>query len=102
MYLTHVWLTPIMKQRAIQQPPALTYEHLWGGYVIHRNGYLCLLQCNGKGIKWKHLAALYKCDSGAVRDAPGLSLVPKLKWEHIHLMSFSKMRVDLAIYRGVS
>jgi len=43
MYLTHVWLTLIMKQRAIQQPPALTYEHLWGGYVIHRNGYLCLL-----------------------------------------------------------
>lgn len=64
--------------------------------VSHRNAYLCLLQCNGKEIKWEHLAALYKRDSGAVREAPGLSLVPKLKWEHIHLTSFSKMRVDLA------
>ena len=29
-------------------------------------------------------------------DATGLRLVPKLKFEHIHLTSFSKMRVDLA------
>ena len=54
------------------------------------------LQCNGKEIKWEHLMDLYKRDSGAIREAPGLSLVPKLKWEHIHLTSFSKMRVDLA------
>ena len=27
---------------------------------------------------------------------PGLFLVPKLKFEHIHLTSYSKMRVDLA------
>ena len=40
---------------------------------------------------------LYERDSGAVREAPGLSLVPKLKWEHIHLTSFSKMRVDFAV-----
>lgn len=26
----------------------------------------------------------------------GLRLVPKLKYEHIHLTSYSKMRVDLA------
>ena len=26
----------------------------------------------------------------------GLSLVPKLKYEHVYLTSFSKMRVDLA------
>ena len=26
----------------------------------------------------------------------GLSLLPKLKFEHVHLTSFSKMRVDLA------
>jgi len=57
---------------------------------------LTFLQCNGKEIKWEHLAALYERDRGAVREAPGLSLVPKLKWEHIHLTSFSKMRVDLA------
>ena len=29
-------------------------------------------------------------------DTPGLSLVPKLKFEHISLGSFAKMRVDLA------
>ena len=29
-------------------------------------------------------------------DTPGLSLVPKLKFEHIYLGSFAKMRVDLA------
>ena len=28
---------------------------------------------------------------------PGLSLVPKLKYEHIYLTSYSKMRVDLAV-----
>ena len=28
--------------------------------------------------------------------SPGLSIVPKLKYELIHLTSFSKMRVDLA------
>ena len=29
-------------------------------------------------------------------DDAGLSLVPKLKYEHLHLTSYSKMRVDLA------
>lgn len=28
--------------------------------------------------------------------APGLALVPKLKYEHVYLTSFSRMRVDLA------
>ena len=32
------------------------------------------LQCNGKEIKWEHLMDLYKRDSGAIREAPGLSL----------------------------
>ena len=39
---------------------------------------------------------MYLGDSGAQRAQPGLSLVPKLKYEHIHLTSFSRMRVDLA------
>ena len=26
----------------------------------------------------------------------GLALVPRLKYEHVHLTSYSKMRVDLA------
>ena len=29
-------------------------------------------------------------------SAPGLSILPKLKYEHLHLTSYSKMRVDLA------
>lgn len=54
------------------------------------------LQCNGKEILWKHLQDLYHRDSGAQRSGGGLSLVPKLKYEHIYLTSFSKIRVDLA------
>ncbi len=30
----------------------------------------------------------------------GLSLLPKLKFEHVYLTSFSKMRVDLAAQVG--
>lgn len=37
---------------------------------------------------------LYECDHGR---GTGLALVPKLKYEHTHLTSFSKMRVDLAV-----
>jgi hypothetical protein len=37
---------------------------------------------------------LYMKDAG---KCSGLSLVPKLKYEHLHLTSFSKMRVDLAV-----
>ena len=44
-------------------------------------------------IKCIHLLDLYNSDGG---KASGLALVPKLKFEHIHLTSFSKMRVDLA------
>ena len=77
------------------------YVHTYIHTYIHTPActmetFFILSQCNGKEIKWEHLAALYKRDSGAVKEAPGLSLVPKLKWEHIHLTSFSKMRVDLA------
>ena len=34
--------------------------------------------------------------SGASKEAPGLAIVPKLKYEHLFRTSFSKMRVDLA------
>ncbi|XP_064406741.1 uncharacterized protein LOC135351613 [Halichondria panicea] len=30
------------------------------------------------------------------QETPGLALIPKLKYEHVELSSFSKMRVDLA------
>ena len=53
---------------------------------------LTLFQNNGKFILWEHLTALYEKD----RLNSQLSLVPKLRYEHIHLTGFSKMRVDLA------
>ena len=31
-----------------------------------------------------------------VTETPGLSIMPKLKYEHIHLNNFSKMHMDLA------
>ena len=50
------------------------------------------MQCKGKHILWSHAVDLYKSSAHC-----GLSLVPKLKYEHIHLSSFSKMRVDLLL-----
>ncbi len=46
-----------------------------------------------KSISWQHLIDLYATDGG---KGSGSSIVPKLKFEHLHLTSFSKMRVDLA------
>lgn len=54
------------------------------------------MQCNGKQISWTHLEDLYKKDIRAAEGPVGLRLVPKLKYEHIYLSSFAKMRVDLA------
>ena len=39
---------------------------------------------------------LYKAHRGADCATLGLSILPKLKWGHIELNSYSKMRVDLA------
>ena len=39
---------------------------------------------------------LYEANTEAITSTPGLSLVPKLKLEHVRLTNFSKMRVDLA------
>jgi hypothetical protein len=40
---------------------------------------------------------LYRQDrGGSTTDAPGLALLWKVKYEHVHLTSYSKMRVDLA------
>ena len=39
---------------------------------------------------------MYCRDGGAFRDVSGLSLPPKIKFEHIKLTSYSKMCVDLA------
>ncbi|KAL5494478.1 hypothetical protein EMCRGX_G015819 [Ephydatia muelleri] len=51
------------------------------------------LWCDGKCILWDHLKELYDSD---VKPGMGIRMVPKLKLEHLHLMAFSKMRVDLA------
>ena len=54
------------------------------------------MQINGKTIEWKHLRDLYHKFHSMAMQSAGLSLVPKLKMEHIELTSFSRMRVDLA------
>ena len=59
--------------------------------------YVVLLQCNGYSIDWQLVVELYYRNAGAQTTTPGLSLVPKLTYEHIKLTSFSKMRVDLAV-----
>ena len=50
------------------------------------------IQCNGRYISWSHLTRLYNRDTAV---GEGIRMVPKLKFEHISLTSFSKMRVDL-------
>ena len=45
---------------------------------------------------WKHLLDLYKNCAGAKISTLGLTLLPRLKYEHVYRTSFSKMRVDLA------
>ena len=47
-------------------------------------------------MDWKLVVELYKHNAGVCTDTPGLSIVPKIKYEHIHLTSSPKMRVDLA------
>ena len=54
------------------------------------------MQCCGKSLKWDHISQLYKRNTGTITSTPGLSIAHKLKYEHIYLNNFSKMRVDLA------
>ena len=59
--------------------------------------YYCFaLDVHNNIMKWSHISDLYFKKNSALKDSPGLSLVPKLTYEHISLTSFSKMRVDLA------
>jgi len=55
------------------------------------------LQCNGQNIDWQLLFWLYEANAGGVTETPGVSIVHKLKYKHLHLTNFSKMRVDLAV-----
>ena len=59
-------------------------------YYVYMFQYF--FKCQGKEIAWSHLVSLYEHN----RSDAGLSHIPKLKFEHIHLTTFSKMRVDLA------
>ena len=52
-------------------------------------------------IQWSHLLDLYETNRPN-GTSPGLTLIPKLKNEHVHLTSYSKMRVDLATQVGVN
>ena len=52
----------------------------------------CYLQLNGKSMSWEHIKQLYH----TATETTGLSTVHKLKYEHIYLSGFSKMRVDYA------
>lgn len=47
-------------------------------------------------IDWDLVVQLYKRNAGSITSTPGLMLVPKIKYEHVYLTNFSKMRVDLA------
>lgn len=47
----------------------------------------------GKEISWNHIEKVYEKDR---LPGVGLTLLPKIKREHIKLTSFSTMRVDLA------
>ena len=65
---------------------------------FHQSSFIIIQQCDGKEISWSHLMELYK--TNRARDNPGLALLPKLKYEHVYLTSYSKMRVDLAAQVG--
>ena len=54
---------------------------------------IIIAQNDGWFISWSHIRKLYEND---MATGMGIRLVPKLKYEHISLNSFSKMRVDLA------
>lgn len=69
-------------------------------YVTCSLSFICNHSCccitqqnNGKSISWSHLTELYHRDTS---PGMGIRIVPKLKFEHISLTSFSKMLVDLA------
>ncbi len=51
---------------------------------------------SGKYIEWKHLSNLYDKVSSAAVCSKGVTLLPKLKLEHVRMTPFSRMRVDLA------
>ena len=47
-------------------------------------------------IEWCHMKELYEKITNVSIASNGISILPKLKQEHINLTSYSRMRVDLA------
>lgn len=74
---------------------------VYGGMTWCNN--LHLVQKNGQFILWKHIQELYDKMNRMAVQSKGLSLLPKLKLEHVQLNSYSRMRVDLAaqVNKGV-
>ena len=70
------------------------YQHDYM-HILYSNLHV-FLKCNGREIKWQHIVDLYERNVGRKTETPGLSIAHKLKYEHIKLTNFSKMRVDLA------
>ena len=65
--------------------------------LIYEIDHVHTLQIDGQQISWEHLEHLYHHHQGdGQRPGSGLSVIPKIKREHVKLTSFSKMRVDLA------
>lgn len=75
-------------------------RHMKVKYYIYLNGVLALLvsllQLHDQYIEWEQLKQLHSKLTATTHSSQGLSLVPKLKREHLELTSFSRMRVDLA------
>ena len=57
--------------------------------------FIGILQCEGQDIQWMHLKNLYKRNR-PITESPSLAMIHKIKFEHVNLTAFSKMRVDLA------
>ena len=60
-----------------------------------KSSHICLIVPTVKKLEilWSHIVNLYYKNCSEIL---GISIVPKLKYEHIKLTSHSKMRVDLA------
>ena len=56
----------------------------------------CFLQIHGKDISWQHMARVYEANRGKATESAGLWLLNKVKYQHIFLTPYSRMRVDLA------
>ena len=63
-------------------------------HIIYTLTWYYAIQCNGKEISWSHHVNLYWRNRS--QETLGIALLPKFKYEHIELSSYSKMRVDLA------